>query len=90
MPDTVAVDTATVPEAVLSAADSRVAGGVPAPWKGDLDGMIERRFIRVLVTPSRTTFFIDKGSRFGLTFEAMQAFETQLNQRLGLRGSECG
>ena len=59
--------------------------GFRLPWKGDLDGMIERRFIRVLVTPSRTTFFIDKGSRFGLTFEAMQAFETQLNQRLGLR-----
>ena len=59
--------------------------GFRLPWKGDLDGMIERRFIRVLVTPSRTTFFIDKGSRFGLTFEAMQTFETQLNQRLGLR-----
>ncbi len=55
------------------------------PWTGDLDGMIKRRFIRVLVTPSQTSFLIDRGSRFGLTFEAMQEFETQLNQRLGLR-----
>ena len=51
VPDTVAVDTATVPEAVLSAADSASPVGFRLPWKGDLDGMIERRFIRVLVTP---------------------------------------
>jgi hypothetical protein len=28
------------------------------PWKGDLDGMIERRLIRVLVVPSRTFYKI--------------------------------
>jgi len=80
-----AVDTATIPEAVFAAADSSSPVGFRVPWKGDLDGMIQRRFIRVLVTPSRTSFFIDRGSRFGLTFEAMQEFETQLNRRLGLR-----
>ena len=80
-----AVDTATIPESVFSAADSASPVGFRVPWKGDLDGMIQRRFIRVLVTPSRTSFLIDRGSRFGLTFEAMQEFESQLNQRLGLR-----
>ena len=29
-------------------------------WTGDLDGMIERRFIRVLTTYSKTMFFVDK------------------------------
>jgi membrane-bound lytic murein transglycosylase MltF len=80
-----AVDTATIPESVFSAADSASPVGFRVPWTGDLDGMIQRRFIRVLVTPSRTSFLIDRGSRFGLTFEAMQEFETQLNQRLGLQ-----
>ena len=80
-----AVDTASIPEAAFSAADSASPVGFRVPWTGDLDGMIKRRFIRVLVTPSQTSFLIDRGSRFGLTFEAMQEFETQLNQRLGLR-----
>jgi hypothetical protein len=31
------------------------------PWTGDLDGIIERRFIRVLVPYSRTLYFVDLG-----------------------------
>ena len=29
------------------------------PWKGDFDGMLERRMIRVLVPYSRTLYFND-------------------------------
>jgi hypothetical protein len=34
-------------------------------WTGDLDGMGERRLIRVLTTYSKTQYFIDRGTRSG-------------------------
>src|SRR5215217_1456679 len=30
-------------------------------WTGDLDSMISRRVIRVLITPTRTQYWIDRG-----------------------------
>ena len=36
-------------------------------WKGDFDGMVERRQIRVLVPYSRTLYFNDKGRERGMT-----------------------
>ena len=30
-----------------------------APWRGDLDAMVERRVVRVLVAYSRTHYFLD-------------------------------
>src|SRR5688572_10122922 len=35
------------------------------PWKGDLDAMIERRLVRVLVVPSKTFYFQDRGVQRG-------------------------
>ena len=51
-------------------------------WKGDLDGMIERRVIRVLTTYSKTGFFIDKGAQYGLVHDAFRVFEDDLNKQL--------
>src|SRR5262245_2474295 len=51
-------------------------------WTGDLDGMIERRRIRVLTTYSKTQYFIDKGTQMGLTVEAFKLFEDALNTEL--------
>lgn len=34
---------------------------VPPAWKGDLDGMRERRLVRILVPYSRTFFAVDRG-----------------------------
>ena len=31
------------------------------PWTGDLDGMVERRFVRMLVTTNATNYFVDLG-----------------------------
>jgi membrane-bound lytic murein transglycosylase MltF len=60
-----------------------------APWRGDFDGMLERRSIRVLIPYSRTLYFIDKGRERGLTAELMRDFERYLNKtyadRLGKR-----
>jgi membrane-bound lytic murein transglycosylase MltF len=52
------------------------------PWKGDLDGMVERRVIRVLTVQNPVLYFIDRGRELGITYEGVKAFETQLNEKL--------
>lgn len=51
-------------------------------WTGDLDGMIKRRAIRVLVPYSKTHYFVDRGTQRGLTYEFFRLFEDDLNKRL--------
>jgi membrane-bound lytic murein transglycosylase MltF len=51
-------------------------------WTGDLDGMIKRRMIRVLVTYSQTQYFVDRGTQRGLTYDVFRAFEDDLNKKL--------
>lgn len=55
-----------------------------APWTGDLDGMLERRAIRVLVTYSLTEYFLDRGTERGLVFEHVKGFEKSLNRKYKL------
>jgi membrane-bound lytic murein transglycosylase MltF len=52
------------------------------PWTGDLDGMIQRRFIRVLTTYSKTFYFADKGTQHGITYDMFRLFEEDLNKKL--------
>ena len=54
-------------------------------WDGDLDGMVERRYIRVLCTFNRTNYFLDKAEQRGVTYEAGKLFEAFLNKRLGMK-----
>ena len=49
------------------------------PFTGDFDAQVARRAIRVAVTFNRTHYFIDQGQQRGLTFEALNKFETDLN-----------
>jgi membrane-bound lytic murein transglycosylase MltF len=51
-------------------------------WTGDLDKLVERRMIRVLVPYSRTLYFIDKGTQRGLTAELVLDFERYVNRTL--------
>ncbi len=55
---------------------------VMKPWTGDLDGMIERRVIRVLTAYSKTFYFVDKGVQRGLTYDVFRLFEEDLNKKL--------
>src|SRR5262245_8207610 len=55
---------------------------VAKKWTGDLDGMIKRRLIRVLTVYSKTGYFVDRGAQRGLTYEAFQQFEEDLNKKL--------
>ncbi len=60
--------------------DPRAGAHVFKPQVGDFDMMLERRTIRVLVPPSRTLYFNDKGRERGLTAELVRDFEEYLNQ----------
>jgi membrane-bound lytic murein transglycosylase MltF len=51
-------------------------------WKGDLDGMIKRRVIRVATTYNKTHYFIDKGVQRGAVAESFELFEDELNAKL--------
>ena len=50
-------------------------------WTGDLDGMVERRQVRILVIPNRTDYYLDHGEPKGLTAEYAREFERRLNRR---------
>jgi len=52
------------------------------PWTGDLDGMVERRMIRVLTTYSKTQYFIDRGTPRGTAYDQGMLLEQALNQKL--------
>ena len=52
------------------------------PWTGDLDGMIERRVIRVLTVHSKTFYFHDKGTPRGTVVDFSRLFEDELNKKL--------
>lgn len=71
-------------------ASQKAAGGTltidPAemqkPWSGDLDGMIERRVIRVLTVNSKTFYFNDRGTQRGTVVDFFRLFEDGLNKKL--------
>jgi membrane-bound lytic murein transglycosylase MltF len=52
-------------------------------WTGDFDGMVKRRAIRVLLSPGRTSYFLDGAVQRGVTYDAMVAFEKFVNTRMG-------
>ena len=53
--------------------------------KGDLDAMLERRLIRVLVPYSRTLFFSDRGHERGISANLVRELEQFLNTKHGAR-----
>ncbi len=52
------------------------------PWTGDLDGMVKRRRIRVLVPYNKTNYFVDQGTQRGVAYDGMKTFEDELNKKL--------
>jgi membrane-bound lytic murein transglycosylase MltF len=70
------------PESPAATQDDRLEiQVVNQPWKGDLDEIIKRRVLRVLVPYSKTFYFLDGGTQRGLMYDLMQAFEASLNQK---------
>jgi ABC-type amino acid transport substrate-binding protein len=55
----------------------------PLVSTGDLDAMIRRGRICVLVAHSRTFYFIDRSRQHGITYDLLQAFARHVNAKLG-------
>ena len=53
-----------------------------APWEGDLEGMVERRAIRVLVPFGGYQFYFVRGRPRGAIVELLQRFEEFINDEL--------
>lgn len=56
---------------------------ITRPWIGDLDGMIERRVVRVLTVFQLGNYFLDGPKEKGMTYDLAKMFETALNKREG-------
>jgi membrane-bound lytic murein transglycosylase MltF len=56
---------------------------ITRPWTGDLNGMVERRMIRVLTAYSRTQYFIDRGTPRGTAYDQGKLLEEALNKKFG-------
>ena len=69
----------------LQSLDDAITAKLVGKWTGDLDGMVERRVIRVLTVYSKTMFFVDKGAQMGLVPETFQLFEDDLNKKLNAK-----
>ena len=55
---------------------------ITKPWTGDLDGMTERRLIRVLTAFSKTQYFIDRGTPRGTAYDQGRLLEDEFNKTL--------
>jgi len=81
---TAAADDESIPEtpSPLDALPDALQDLVDKPFTDDFDAMIKRRMIRVAVTFNRTHYFVDRGQERGITYEALKAFENDLNTEL--------
>ncbi|PWU02587.1 MAG: lytic transglycosylase F [Bacteroidetes bacterium] len=50
---------------------------------GDLDSIVKRGYIRVLVPYSKTYYYVEGMKRYGLAYELVSLFEKELNKILG-------
>jgi membrane-bound lytic murein transglycosylase MltF len=55
---------------------------VNEPWKGDFNGMAERRYIRALVVYSKSFYFLDKAQQKGISYDGLKQFEKFINKKL--------
>jgi membrane-bound lytic murein transglycosylase MltF len=51
-------------------------------WHGDLDGIVNRRILRVLVAPNKLGFYFDGSQIHGALYELCREFERFLNRKL--------
>ncbi len=93
-PERSATETPTI-EMTSEADVEPLAPAVPLPeddfsvalarWKGDYDGMVERRMVRILVPYSMTDFFLDGATKRGVVAALGRELEEEINRRERLR-----
>ena len=55
-------------------------------WTGDFGGMIQRRVIRALVAPSRTSYWLNGARQTGAEYELLKAFQQEINNHYKAQG----
>ena len=70
---------------IYSGDDSKdvILAAAQKPWKGDLDAMVERGFIRILTTYNPLFFSYTGIEQHGLMVEAARLLEKQINKKVG-------
>ena len=58
---------------------------LPGPWTDDLDKMLERRLVRILVPYSKTLYFLDQGQERGIVHDAGMELQKWLNRKHGTK-----
>jgi membrane-bound lytic murein transglycosylase MltF len=78
-------DSTALPDATLTPAEEaavdKMALPLPKQQQGDFDAMRKRRLVRILVTNSKTLYFLDRGRELGIDKEYANAFEQALNAK---------
>jgi membrane-bound lytic murein transglycosylase MltF len=74
-------NTAESAESQAPAVDEEIPPSLRVPWKGDLDAIVKRRFVRVLLPFRRPEFFYMEGKPAGILQEAFQELERVLNAK---------
>lgn len=86
-PPAAAAETASARKPVAAAApEPAIASSelerLRATALGDLDAIVTRGHLRILIVPSRTEYAIENGAQRGATFNAAKAFEAFINSKL--------
>ena len=58
---------------------------LPGAWSGDLDGMLKRRLVRILVPYSKSFYFHDQGQERGIVYDAGMELQKWLNREHGTK-----
>ena len=66
-------------------ADVDMTLSLPEAWTGDLDGMLQRRMVRILVPYSKTLYFFDHGQEHGISYDLGMELQKWLNRKHGTR-----
>jgi membrane-bound lytic murein transglycosylase MltF len=78
-------------EGILSSSEQTIepqsfpedVGGWNQVWFGDLDEMVAARVIRAVVAFSKTNYFLEGAQQRGLSYEALELFEKEVNRQFG-------
>jgi len=77
-------ETPTHPDTNTSSDNNKsdiLVANIVSDWRGDLDGMLKERLIRVLIIPSTIMYKVEKGKRSGIFYELAIEFEKSINKQ---------
>jgi len=68
-------------------AEDALTAAIMKPWTGDLEGMIERGYVRIGVGNEPVFFSYDRAEQQGLSVDSAREFEKHLRETLGKKAA---